>query len=492
MSLLWNKRVADTSAIEQLIRDRGGARKAGSVTVNQANALTHSAVWAALRLRANLVSSMPVDQYRRTAGVQQEVPKSQLVASPGAIFVGGSRVSTREWMYATQMDLDRAGNCFGLIDYVGSYPDRVDLTPVEAWSVSVRQGKVQYRYDGKIIDPLRVWHERQYVLPGLPVGLSPVAYSAMAIGQYLSAQQFALDWFAGGGVPNARLKNTAKKIDSKESQLVKRRWRDSVRAGEPVVLGADWEYDMISAVASQSEFLTTQKFSIADVSRFFDVPGDMIDAETSTGSVTYANITQRNLQLMVTSLGPAVGRREEAFTRALPAQQFVKLNTDSVLRMDPKTRYEMLAIGVAQRAITPNEWRELDDRQPLTPEQESEFARLFPTRQADPVQAKSEPVQLTVNGAPVDVDARSYPSTTVPEREVRIENNVDATTALLEGSVQVTNEVDARSTTTVPEREVRVQVDSPVTVEAPEQRATRKTVETDDRGRITAIVEERQ
>lgn len=484
MTLLWNKR---TTLANVGVQSRT-IRRAGSVNVTQQTALTHSAVWAALRLRANLVSSMPVDQYRRTAGVQQEVPKSTFIQKPGALFVGGNRITTGEWMYATQMDLDRAGNVFGLRTWAGGLVDRVDLTPVEAWTVAVHDGQVQYRYDGKIVDPINVWHERQYVLPGCPVGLSSVAASAMAIGQYLSAQQFALDWFSGGAVPNAKLKNTAKTIDGTESDLVKNRWRDAVRGGEPVVLGKDWEYEMIAATASQSEFLSAQKFSVADVCRFFDVPGDMIDAETSTGSVTYANITQRNLQLMVTSLGPAVKRREDALSESLPPREFVKLNTDAVLRMDPKTRYDMLAVGVDKRAITPNEWRALDDRQPLTPQQEAEFARLFSTRQADPVQAKSEPVQLTVNGAPVEVDARS--EINVPEREVTIRNEVDATTAVLEGAVQVTNEVDARSEVTVPEREVRVQVDSPVTVETPDQRSTTKRVQTDDMGRITAIIEE--
>lgn len=392
MSVLF-RRDASTTAINKLIEERFGSRRAGSVLVNQQTALTHSAVWACLRLRANLVSMMPVDEYRRRPdGVQISVqPKSPLLERPGALYVGGPRVSAGEWLYATQFDKDRAGNCFGLItEFDGAgYPARIDLTPVEKWSVGVRQGRVEYRYEGKLVDPVMVWHERQYVVPGMPVGLSPVAHGAMAIGQYLSAQQFALDWFSGGAVPNSTLKNTAKKIDKTESAIVKERWMSSVRAGEPVVLGSDWEFQMISALANQSEFLGTQQFSVGDVCRFFDVPGDMIGAETSTGTVTYANITERNLQLMVTSLGPAVKRTEDSLTGTRPKPRYVKLNTDAVLRMDPKTRYEMLAIGVDKRAVTPNEWRELDDRAPLTPEQEAEFARLFPTRSTEPAKGAS-------------------------------------------------------------------------------------------------------
>ena len=36
----------------------------------------------------------------------------------------------------------------------------------------------------------KVWHERQFPVPGLPVGLSPLIYAAWSIGEYLSEQQF--------------------------------------------------------------------------------------------------------------------------------------------------------------------------------------------------------------------------------------------------------------------------------------------------------------
>ncbi len=384
MSLLFAKRVASTDALDLLARERAG-RVAGSVAVTSESALRHSAVWAALRLRANLVSAMPVDLYRRVGGQQVEVPKPDLLRTPGALHVGGGRVSVADWLYATQMDLDRFGNAFGLVSaWSGlSLPARIDLTSAEDWSVAVRGGTVEYRYRGQKVDAAQVWHERQYVVAGLPVGLSPVAYAALAIGQYQSAQKFTLDWFGNSTVPASRLKNTAKTITPQQADDVKQRFKAAVQSGDVFVHGADWEFDMLAATAAQSEFLETQKWSVADVVRFFDVPGDMIDAESSTGHVTYANVTQRNLQLMVTSLGPAVKRREDALSAAMPAPQYVKLNTDAVLRMDPKTRYEMLAIGVDNRAVTPNEWRELDNRPPLTADQEAEFARLFPSRSAD-------------------------------------------------------------------------------------------------------------
>lgn len=381
MSLLF-KRELTLDALGVPSRTR---RTTGSVTVNRTTALQHSAVWAALRLRANLVSSLPVDVYRRSGTRQAPVPTPERLVKPGALFLGGPAVTVDEWLYASQVDLDRDGNAFGLVvqrDFL-QLPTRIDLTPVSDWSVAVRDGRLVYRHRGHEVPTADVWHERQYPVPGLPVGLSPLAVAAMAVGQYLSAQQFALDWFGNSTVPASLLKNTERTVTADKAAEIKSRFKASVQAGDVFVTGNDWDFQMIAAQSAQSEFLATQKFSIGDVARFFDVPGDMIDAESSTGHITYANVVQRNVQLLVTALGPAVKRRETRLAQLLPAPQLVKLNTDALLRMDPKTRAETLAIGVTNRAVTPNEWRELDDRPPLTPEQEAEFARLFPTRSAD-------------------------------------------------------------------------------------------------------------
>jgi hypothetical protein len=60
-----------------------------------------------------------------------------------------------------------------------------------------------------------VWHERQFPVAGVPLGLSPIAYGAMSIGTYLSAAQFAVDWFSNGSIPAGRLKNTGRRSTRK-------------------------------------------------------------------------------------------------------------------------------------------------------------------------------------------------------------------------------------------------------------------------------------
>lgn len=346
----------------------------GMAAVTNETALRHSAVWACLRLRANLISTMPVDLYRKVDGIQVEVPKPPVLVTPG-----GDEVEMPEWMYSSQFDLDRAGNTVGLItakDGLG-FPARIELAPIGDCTVRMRKGQKTYKIGGAVYQPNEVWHEKQYTVAGLPVGLSPVAYAAWSISEYLSIQQFALDWFSGGAIPNAHLKNTAKQLTPEQADGAKQRFKAAVANRDLFVTGNDWDYEMIQAEHAGADWIAAKQASIGDIARYFDCPSDLIDAAVSGSSVTYANMTQRNLQFLVMSLGPAVKRREDALSRLTSRPRFVKLNTNALLRMDPQTQAAVLKTQIDGRMIAPSEARALYDRMPFTEEQLAEFDRLF-------------------------------------------------------------------------------------------------------------------
>lgn len=389
MSLFKRRGIQGPTAGE-LISPRS-VQRAGGVTVTNETALRHSAVWACLRLRANLVSTMPVDVYRKVGEMKVEVPKPPVLINPG-----GDRVGMMEWLYSTQFDLDRAGNCFGLItarDGLG-LPARIELVPLADVTVRQRDGVITYRVGQQEYDASEVWHERQYTMAGLAVGLSPIAYAAWSIGEYLSVQQFALDWFGNGAVPSAHLKNTAKTISPDQADEAKRRFKAATSNQDLFVTGNDWEYKMIQADAAGADWIEAKRYGIGDIARFFDCPGDLIDAAAG-GSMTYANITQRNLQFLVMNLGPAIVRREDALSSLTSRPRFVKLNTDALLRMDPQARAAMLRTQIESRQIAPSEARELEDRQPFTEQQLSEFDRLFGTKNPAPTAGASAPTGAT-------------------------------------------------------------------------------------------------
>lgn len=353
-----------------LVPTRGVVGKHGSVTVNENRGLTHSGVWAATRIRADLVSTFPLDVLRDMGDRALAMPTAPIFYNPG-----GQGWTLKQWMWASQHDLDYVGNAIGLITarngistpyYPDGLPAEIQLQDTRVCSLIQYKGKRFWRIDGKMYDPKDVYHERQYPWSGTPIGLSPLVYAAASIGEYLSLQQYANNWFGNGGVPKAWMKNTVKRLGDTERDAAKQWYHDTIQNGDLMVTGNDWEYNMIQAEQAGMEWLEGRRFGLGDIARFFGVPSDLIDAAVSGQSITYANISQRNLEFLIFHLGPAVMRREESLTNLLPQPRYVKLNTKSLLRLDPISQQQLLRSQLETWQITNDEARDLDNKPPLT------------------------------------------------------------------------------------------------------------------------------
>jgi HK97 family phage portal protein len=307
-------------------------------------------------------------------------------AQPTPILINpdGNRVSLEEWLYSGQVELDRSGNNIGLIKGTDSkgYPTRITLQPTSVCSVIVNNDNelTGYRIRGKTYSIDQVWHEKQYTVAGLHVGLSPVAYAAYQIGEYQSVIEFASNWFGNSAVPRVSLKNTEHKIGSKDIALASETWRASMALGEPFITGSDWELKFLNAEQKAADWIEEQRFSIVELARFFGVPAAMIDGTVSGQSVTYTSQITKNLDFLTLHLGPAITRRERALSNLLPRPRFVKFNTDALLRLDPKTRSEMIDTQLRNHSMTVTEARALENRPPLDDAQMAEVMEHFPPK----------------------------------------------------------------------------------------------------------------
>jgi HK97 family phage portal protein len=382
----------------QLLGDQRRTRST-SISVTQSTAFRNSVWWACLTLRSDVMSSMPKQVLREHAGgILREVPRPPVLIEP---YPG---IGIDEYWYSTGMDLDRYGNSISIIRARSSLGLPMILEPVGMSSgVSARMNGrdiVAWRIDGQLYDPKDIWHEKQYTLAGMPLGLSPLAYAAYTLGVYQSAQDFALDWFATGAQPKGVLKNTNRaQISPQTIADVKEQFKAATLGGDIFITGAEWEWSPQVTDAVGAGFLQQQEASNRDVCRYLGVPGTMVDVEVSTGNITYANITQADLAWLVHRIGPAITRREKKWSlHALPQPRILKLNTDSLLRMDPVTKSEVLIAQTNAMIRVPSEVRALDNLPPYTPDQLLElelFARLrkpppagVPTNPDDPQPTK--------------------------------------------------------------------------------------------------------
>lgn len=355
-----------------------GISRQGSAFVNEQTALRHSAVWACLRLRADQMASFPVHIYRDVDGLPVEFKKPPIFVTPG-----GTHWKWKHWVWASQHGLDSSGNAVGIITERNALglPSRIDLQPLRIVSIILPKGKTEpiYKIDNQEYSANQIWHERQFPVPGLPVGLSPIAHAALSIGEYLSEQQFALDWFGGGGVPKLSMRNKAKVLKPEEVMTAKQWYRDVIQNGDPLVMGNDWEFQLISGLNAGITWLEARKYGLADVCRFFGCPADLIDAMVmgGQGTITYQTTAQRNLQFLIMNMRPAVNWREDALSDLLPINRYAKLDTSVLLDLDPMTKSQLEHETIINRTATPTEVRRSRGLPPFTQEQKDEFIELF-------------------------------------------------------------------------------------------------------------------
>lgn len=367
MSLFFQRREKRAPFVEPPI-PRPGSLGSTFASINLSrteSSLQKVAVWAAVDLVSSIVSTLPYDVYEGTGGSLREVDPPKVLVDPA-----GDGYGLADWVYQYMMSLLLRGNTNGNVadrDRIG-HPTQIVLyhpDEVQGWR-DLKSGLPQWRVGGETVEAEDMWHQRAYTVPGRLMGLSPVANHVLTIGQGLAAAKFGQQFFQEGGAPSGLLTNDAP-LDAKQAATAKTRFLAALRGSrEPLVLGQGWKYQAISVLPEESQFLETQKYTAAECARIYGPGMPEILGYESGGSMTYANVEQRSLDLLTYALDRWLVRTERMFTALLPAGQYVKINRKALARTDLLTRFRAHALALQNRWTTPNEVRELEDQRPVT------------------------------------------------------------------------------------------------------------------------------
>jgi HK97 family phage portal protein len=329
--------------------------------VTSAVALQHAAVYACVRLLADVIGSMPLHAYQ-TGSREQLDPQPSLLTAPAAYTTLG------EWLGQVMTSVLTAGNAFGIVTDrdASERPTRIEIIDPARVAVSVpsRGGLVTYRLDGTEIDRDELWIFRGLLLPGMPIGISPIEYAAVAVSSGLYAQDYGAKWFQADSTPSAVLQSEHD-LTREQAEQIAAMWKQT-RHGRrgTAILSAGLKFAPVQVSPEESQFLKTQEFSVQQICRVYGVPPEMIGAD-SGNSLTYANVEQRDLSLLKYTVGPWITRLETAITALLPTGQHAKFNTGGLLRTDLASRYASYAIALDNGFLTIDEVRELEEREPL-------------------------------------------------------------------------------------------------------------------------------
>jgi HK97 family phage portal protein len=328
------------------------------------SSLRKVAVWGAANLIAGVCSSLPLDAFTGDGANKRAITLPVFFTDPD-----GTGQGLDDWIYQLVMSWLLRGNSVGHVlatDSMGR-PSQILLQHPDKVSLWERPDGPEWAFSGKTVSSDAVWHKRAFPIPGARLGLSPIALHSITIGQGLAAAAYGIRWFIDGAHPSSILQNVDKaELTQAEASSVKAKFMAALRGTrEPVTIGKGWTYTPIGVAANESQFLDTQGYTAAESARIFG-PGvpEILGYETG-GSMTYANIEQRSIDLLKYSLDRWLRKIEAALSALLPAPRYVKFNRSALLATDTLTRWKVHEIALRTKAEVVNEVREIEDMSPV-------------------------------------------------------------------------------------------------------------------------------
>lgn len=343
---------------------------AAATPVTLDSALQISAVWAAVRITAETIGSLPFMLYRRT-------PEGRVPAVDHPLYLVLTQRPNRyqtvvEFWESIVMALCLGGNSYAIIQRVNG--KIVGLLPVPADKVETKlldDGSVVHVYtsgaDVAVYSSENIWHIKLFG-NGI-IGLSPLDYARNSVGIASAADNRMSKIFSNGAKP-AGVLMVDKTLSKEQRQQIRASYSDLAEGGEDrlFVLEQSMSYQQVSMTPKDAELLSSRRFQIEDIGRFFGVPSILLNqtfGQSSLGSNVYEILSA----FYKINLRPYAERIESSISRWLMGaerdQYEGEFNFDALLRADRKTRMEANREAINSSQLTPNEARVDEGLRPL-------------------------------------------------------------------------------------------------------------------------------
>ena len=340
-----------------------------ATVVNQETVFTVNAIFSAVSLISDTISTLPVDSYIRLDGLRRPFrPRPAWVTKPDVD-------TTKEAFYGAvivSMLLD--GNAFVRVyaNRRGEITNLVVLNPID---VEIRRngvGRVMYEVKGesRMLSSENVIHVPDVVRPGAIRGVSRVEALKEDFGLAIALRSYAARFF-GSGATTQGIIEYPNKLTGEQAKMLQENfdsrhkgWKRSHRTG---ILSGGATYKTTSVTNDQAQFIDSRRMAVEDVARAFNVPPHLLGLP---GTNSYASVEQNNLAWVIHCLRPIVQKLESAFSPLMERSAggetaFIKFNLDGLLRADINSRMSAYSTGLLSGFLTINDVRRLEDLQDI-------------------------------------------------------------------------------------------------------------------------------
>jgi HK97 family phage portal protein len=342
--------------------------QAGTV-VNPETVFKVNAIFSAVSLISDTISTLPVDSYIRRDGARFAFrPRPAWVQQPDID-------TTKEAFYGSlivSMLLD--GNGFVRVFRDGS-GRVINMTVLNPSKVEIRKNKVGevvyvYEGEGKPLNKNEMIHIPDVVRPGEIRGISRVTALKDNFGLALALESYAARFFGQGATTQGLIEFPGNLTPEQAKQLVDgfdARHRGFRKAHKTGVLSGGAKYVNTSVENDKAQFIDSRRMAVEDVARAFNIPPHLLGLP---GTNTYSSVEQNNIAFVTHTLRPIVQKLESAFTPLMANEPggstaFIKFTLDGLLRGDAATRFSAYSTGLQAGYLTINDIRRLEDLAPV-------------------------------------------------------------------------------------------------------------------------------
>lgn len=289
-----------------------------------------------------------------------------------------------EWKESMQGHFESSGNGYSeiLFDRMGEVDQ---LKPIHPDNV----GDIQMNDRGNLVYPIRengsmrnilgenMFHLRGPIEDGFK-GFSPLRRHAKSVGVAISTDDFAGRYFSNSARPGGVLVTPKKFKDKEERDNYTDSWQRSqsgANAHRTAMLENGMEYKEFTIKPEEAQFLETRKYQNVDIgTRVYDLPphvyGEMDKA-------TFSNIEQQALEFIAHTMLARFVRFEQRANRDLlgddSGEFFFEFLIDALLRGDAIGRATSNQIQFMNGAMNQDEWRAMENRNPLPNKEGQKF-----------------------------------------------------------------------------------------------------------------------
>lgn len=401
----------------------GGTLTNAGECVDEQKALTYSAVFACVRVIAETTSVLPFIVYRRV----EPRGKVRLTTHPAYRLLhdqASPEMSAMAFREAITGHVLTWGNGYAEIEWDNaSRPIALRLLTPDRVRPDRVGGRLVYYVrrangaEGPPLSPDDILHVAGLGYDGI-VGYSPIRMAQESVGLGMAADRYGAGFFKNGSRPGGVLQHPGQIKNLERIDQLKRHWEDlhqgAGNSHKVAILEDGMTWQAMGVGNNEAQFLESRQFQIEEIARFYRMPlhkiGHLLHA-------TFSNIEHQSIEFLTDTMLPWLTRWEQEVKRKLfPEEEdvFAEHLVDGLLRGDSASRSAALATQFGNGALSIDEWRAIENRDPLP---DGAGARYFVPLNLVPVD------KLLAGDASASNDPAADPPPEAPSQEPPIADN---------------------------------------------------------------------